>query len=108
MSPAASPSGVASCTRVPSPSIDPADREEAKARTCSKPRSRRIRMVMLPTAPVAPTTAIRTSRTDPLLGVEAELVVDRLHRPLDVGGADDAGDTDRGGRDDLDVDPGFR
>src|SRR5215470_8154564 len=98
--PAARASDVACSTRVPSPSVDPADRAEANARTCSKPRSRRIRIVTLPTAPVAPITAMRTSRTDPLLGIEPELVVNCLHRPVDVTGPHDARDADRRGRDD--------
>src|SRR5690242_12629143 len=104
MSLAASASGVASSTTVPSASVEPADREEAKARTCLKPRSRRIRIVTPPTAPVAPTTATRASRIDALLGVEAELAVDGLHRLLDLRGAHHARNADRRRRDDLDVD----
>src|SRR5262249_22612805 len=108
MSPAASASGVASSTSVPSASGDPADRAEAKARTFSKPRSRRIRTVTVPTAPVAPITATLASRIDALLGQDPELVVHRLHRPLDLGCAYHTRDADRRRRDDLDVDSGPR
>src|SRR6201996_6319908 len=99
MSPTASAPGVASSTGVPSASVDPAERAEAKARTFSKPRSRKIRIATVPTAPVAPTTATRASRTGTLLGVDPELVVDCSHRALDLGGADDARDANRRGRD---------
>src|SRR5205823_7811112 len=108
MSPAASASAVASSTTVPSASVDPADRAEAKARTLSKPRSRRIRIATLPTAPVAPITATRASRICALLGVDPELVVNRLHGALDLGRAYDAGDADRRRGDDLDVDACLR
>src|SRR5689334_18942029 len=108
MSPVARASGVASSTSVPSPSVDPADRAEARARTFSKPRSRRTRIVTVPTAPVAPTTATRASRIDALLSVDPELVVHRLHRPVDLSGAHHAGDANRRRGDDLDVDPCLR
>src|SRR5262249_22917568 len=104
ISPAASASGVASSTGVPSSSVEPAERADANARTRSKPRSRRMRIVTAPTAPVAPTTATRASRTDALLGEEPELRVHRAHGVLDLRGADDARDADRRRRDDLDVD----
>src|SRR5215470_6487431 len=107
MSPA-SASGVASSTSVPSARVDPADRAEAKARTFSNPRSRRIRTVTVPTAPVAPITATRASRIDTLLGQDPELVVHRSHRPLDFGCTYDTRDADRRRRDDLDVDSGLR
>src|SRR5581483_12361872 len=86
--------------------LPPADRFDANVRTFSYPRSARIDSRTPPTAPVAPTTATRVSGMRPLLGVQLELLVHGLHRALDLGGADDAGDPDRGRRDDLDVDPG--
>src|SRR5712691_8798442 len=107
MSPAASASGVASSTTNPPSNSLPADRVEANARTCPYPRSFRSCSVTPPTAPVAPTTAMRGSGTDALLGVAAEPVVHRLHRPLDLGRPHHAGNADRRSRDDLDVDVGF-
>src|SRR5438132_7679217 len=107
MSPAASASGVASSTTRPPSNSLPVDRAEASARTRSNPRSRRRRSVTPPTAPVAPTTAIRGSGTDALLGVAAEAVVHRLHRPLDLARTHDAGNPDGRSRDDLDVDVGL-
>src|SRR5436309_7281901 len=96
MSPAARASGVASSTTTPPSSSLPADRAEANARTCWYPRALRICSVTPPTAPVAPTTAMRGSGTDALLGVAAEPLVDGLHRTLYLGGAHDAGDDDSG------------
>ena len=86
----ASASGVASSTRIPPASLLPADRADANARTFSWPRSRSSRIVTAPTAPVAPTTAMRASGTDPLLGEEPELLVHGADRALDVTGPHDA------------------
>src|SRR5205814_5130668 len=86
----------------------PADGLDANTRTCSYPRSASRRRVPPPTAPVAPTPPIRAgSGTDALLGEEAELLVHGPHGGLDLGAADDAGDSDRRRGDDLDVDAGF-
>src|SRR5439155_18835379 len=107
MSPAASVSGVASSTTSPPSNALPADRAEASARTRPYPRSRRSLSVTPPPAPVAPTTAIRGSGTDALLRIAAEAIVHRLHGTIDLGRPYDARDTDRRGRDDLDVDAGL-
>src|SRR6266852_6149581 len=106
MSPAASAFGVASSTTSPPSNSLSADRADANARTCPYPRSFRSCSVTPPTAPVAPTTAIRGSGTDALLGIAAEPVVHRLHRSLDLGRSHDARDANRRGGDDLDVDVG--
>src|SRR5919201_3232081 len=105
----------------------PAERSEANATTSSagKARSRITPSIVLPTAPVAPTTptlmappecgpASRDHRPVVALGIlaadrvlaERERRVEVAHRPLDVGLAHDAGDLDGRGRDHLDVDAG--
>src|SRR5437867_3987328 len=102
-SPAESASGVASSTsssRRPNGTRLPAERADAKTRTCSNPRSARRSIVTVPTAPVAPTTPIRDSV---IRCSELEPVVDGANCLLDRVRADDAGDPDRGCRDDLDV-----
>ena len=91
MSPASSASGVASSTTSPPSNCLPVDRAEANARTCPDPRSLRSWIVTVPTAPVAPITAMRASSTDALLGVASQPVVDSLNRALDSGGPQNAG-----------------
>src|SRR5437870_3368135 len=104
-SPAASASGVASSISTP-PTVDPAERADAKARTRPKPRSASSSSVTGPTAPVAPTTPTRRSgmRALRLGSVELEDAVQRLHRGLDLVAGDEARDLDRRGGDDLRLD----
>src|SRR6266545_3036141 len=109
-SPAASASAVASSTASsPSPygSLEPAERAEAKARTCPKLRSAKSASVTRPTAPVAPTTPTRGSamRPDSLRAVELERRMQRLHGGLHLVAPDEAGDLDRRSGDDLRLDP---
>src|ERR687897_194375 len=79
----------------------PAERADANARTSSQPRSRRSCSVIVPTAPVAPTTPMRGCLA------KLERLVERLHRAVDVGRGNVAGDLDRGGRDDRRLDAGL-
>src|SRR6266540_1568867 len=108
--PAVSASGVASSTvSSPSPygSLEPAERADAKARTCPKLRSASSVSVTRPTAPVAPTTPTRGSamRPDGLRAVELERRVECLNGGLHLVARDEAGDLDRRGGDDLRLDP---
>src|SRR5687768_13006539 len=96
--PAASTSGVASSTVSPATCF-PAERAEAKTRTCPYPRSRSSSSVIVPTAPVAPTTPMRGS-------AKVEGLVEGLHGPVDIGARHVASDLDRRGRDDRRLDPG--
>src|SRR4029453_8323010 len=80
-------SGVASSTtssRSPYGPDEPAERPDAKARTCSKPRSASNSKTTGPTAPVAPTTPTRGSvmRANRVGAVELEGLVERPHRLL--------------------------
>src|SRR5919109_124613 len=105
-SPAPSASGVASSIgSAPSPNgaAEPADRAEANARTWPKPRSASSARVTGPTAPVAPTTAMRGSAmgSGRLGAVELERGVQGLDGGLDLFARDEAGDLDRGGGDDV-------
>src|SRR5918994_1649110 len=67
----------------------PAERADANARTSSQPRSRRSCSVIVPTAPVAPTTPMR----GPL--AKLERLVQRAHGTVDVRTRHVAGDLDR-------------
>src|SRR5207248_11048897 len=98
--PASSVSGVASSTAIPSISL-PAEREDAKRRTFSYPRSRSRPTVTVPTAPVAPITPTAASRL-----AKVERLVQGLHRAVHIGRRDVAGDLDRRGADDRGLDPG--
>src|SRR4051812_34053931 len=91
-SPRASASGVASST-VYGPTCLPAERADAKTRTCWNPRACRSSSVMLPTAPVAPTTPMRA-----LCKVEG--IVEGANGSVDLVRLDVTGDLDRRGRDD--------
>src|SRR6266540_3788143 len=103
----ASVSGVAPSTTRPSSSI-PAELAEAKRRTFSYPRSRRIERATAPTAPVAPTTPMRGWALG--MGpfgfwpVQLEARMQCLHRLLHLSTSDVGRDLDRRGREDLGLD----
>src|SRR5262249_30768432 len=89
---------------------EPAERSVANSSRSSrgKARSSSTRVIWLPTAPVAPTTATRISGplgSDGRRLAQIELGMDGAHRAIGVLRANDARDPDRGGGDHLDVDP---
>src|SRR4029077_17432927 len=85
----------------------PAERLEAKARTCPSPRSASSSRVTLPTAPVAPTTPIRGSAMLALRfrALELECGMQRLDGLLDLSACDEAADLDRRRSDDHRLNP---
>src|ERR1035438_4557252 len=91
--------------------VEPADLEEAKNRISStgNARSRRMSRITVPTCPVAPTTATRMTEVygtpkSRLRRVEPECGVKVANRVGDLLGTDHARDSNRTGRDHLDVD----
>src|SRR5438876_8075669 len=85
---------------------EPAERADANARTCLKPRSARSASVTRPTAPVAPTTPIRISVMRPCRfgAVQLECGMQCPDRLLDLVARHEAADLDRRCRHELRLD----